>query len=313
MNYALDFARGEIVGIYDAEDQPDPGQIAAVVETFAEAPAHVACVQARLGYYNAGQNWLSRCFAIEYATWFEVVLPGVQRLGMPVPLGGTSVFFRRAALEESGAWDAHNVTEDADLGMRLARYGYRTEVIRSTTLEEANCRPGAWIRQRSRWLKGYVATWITHMRRPAALWRDLGTAGFLGFQIILLGGITSYLALPFLWASWLWSAVMGVPGWMAALPAPLLWTFWVSMFLGQAVMLGTGLRALALTGQLRLAPWLLILPLYWPLGALAAWRAVTELCVAPFKWHKTEHGLSKRWRRKAAPPDEAPPRIVAAE
>ena len=140
MNYALPFCRGEIVGVYDAEDRPDPGQIRAVVRHLQAAPPEVACVQGYLDFYNGGDNWLARCFTLEYAIWFRVVLLGVQRLGLPIPLGGTSVFFRRAVLEELGGWDAHNVTEDADLGMRLARFGYRCEMIASTTWEEANCR-----------------------------------------------------------------------------------------------------------------------------------------------------------------------------
>jgi len=314
MNYALDFVRGDIVGIYDAEDQPDPGQIRAVVECFADGPPRLACVQARIGYYNARQNWLSRCFAIEYATWFEVILPGIQRLGLPIPLGGTSVFFRRAALEEVGAWDAHNVTEDADLGMRLARFGFATRVIDSTTLEEANCRTGAWIRQRSRWLKGYAATWITHMRRPLRLWRDLGPAGFLGFQVILLGGLTAYLALPLLWIGWAASALWGLPPWLALLPGDLLTGFWTSLLAGQAVMLLTCLRALSLTRQWRLAPVVLSLPLYWPLGAMAAYRAVMELVVAPFRWHKTRHGLAERYRpgQPAALPSQTGGGAIAA-
>ncbi|MEM9198523.1 MAG: glycosyltransferase [Pseudomonadota bacterium] len=300
MNYALDFTLGEIVGIYDAEDQPDPGQIRAVVDEFAEAPPQIACVQARLGYYNTAQNWLARCFAIEYASWFDVLLPGIQRLGMPVPLGGTSVFFRRRALEEAGAWDAHNVTEDADLGMRLARLGYKTRVIASTTLEEANCRPSAWIKQRSRWLKGFVATWITHMRDARGLWAELGPMGFFGFQVILLGGATAYLSLPFLWLLWASIAIWGSPSWIAAMPAGLLDVFWLSLVAGQIVMLGVALRALAVTGQRRLLPAILYLPLYWPLGAVAAWRAVIELARAPLKWHKTQHGISGRYMARAA-------------
>ena len=140
MNYALPFCRGDIVGIYDAEDRPDPGQIRAVVQHLQAAPPEVACVQGYLDFYNSADNWLARCFTLEYAIWFRVVLLGVQRLGLPIPLGGTSVFFRRGVLEQIGAWDAHNVTEDADLGMRLARFGYRCEMIASTTWEEANCR-----------------------------------------------------------------------------------------------------------------------------------------------------------------------------
>lgn len=302
MNYALDFAQGEIVGIYDAEDHPDPNQIRAVVEAFAQASLNTACVQARLGYYNATQNWLARCFSIEYACWFNVLLPGIQRLGMPVPLGGTSVFFRRKALEAVGAWDAHNVTEDADLGMRLARMGYRTQVIASTTLEEANCRPGAWIRQRSRWLKGFIATWITHMRDARALFAELGPVGFFGFQVILLGGATAYLSLPFLWILWAHIALLGVPAWVQSLPAGLLDAFWASLVGGQVVMLCVALRALVLTDQRRMIPSILWLPLYWPLGAIAAWRAVIELATAPLKWHKTQHGISGRFAKAVARP-----------
>jgi cellulose synthase/poly-beta-1,6-N-acetylglucosamine synthase-like glycosyltransferase len=140
---------------------------------------------------------------MEYASWFRVVLPGLARLGLPVPLGGTTLFFRRAALEAVGGWDAHNVTEDADLGMRLHRHGYRTELIATVTREEANCHTLPWIRQRSRWIKGYMMTWRVHMRDPAQLWRDLGPAGFIGFQVIFLGSILHALLAPVLISFWL--------------------------------------------------------------------------------------------------------------
>ncbi len=239
MNYALPFCRGEIVGVYDAEDLPDPGQIRAVVQHLMEAPREVACVQGYLDFYNTNRNWLSRCFTIEYAVWFRVVLHGVQRLGLPIPLGGTTLFFRREALERIGAWDAHNVTEDADLGMRLARFGYRCEMIATTTWEEANAESvGRWVRQRSRWLKGYAITWATHMRRPVSLWRDLGWRGFLGFQVLFLGGMTSYLAMPLFWALWLGALGLDLPL-FEALPSAVMTAFVASMLAGQAVMLAT--------------------------------------------------------------------------
>jgi cellulose synthase/poly-beta-1,6-N-acetylglucosamine synthase-like glycosyltransferase len=291
MNYALPFCRGEIVGVYDAEDRPDPGQIRAVVRHLQAAPPEVACVQGYLDFYNGGQNWLARCFTLEYAIWFRVVLLGVQRLGLPIPLGGTSVFFRRSALEALGGWDAHNVTEDADLGMRLARFGYRCEMIASTTWEEANCRVRPWIRQRSRWLKGYAITWATHMRRPRELWRDLGPAGFLGFQTLFLGAITSYLALPLFWGAWLAGAISEAPVWQSA-PRILVWGFALSMLAGQAVMLATAVIAARDTGRPGLLPWVAALPFYWLLGALAAWRALGEVFTRPSFWHKTEHGIS---------------------
>ncbi len=133
-----------------------------------------------LDYYNPRTNWLSRCFTLEYATWFRLILPGVARLGLAVPLGGTTLFFRRSVLEELGGWDAHNVTEDADLGLRLVRHGYRTEILDTTTHEEANCRPVAWVKQRSRWIKGYMMTWAVHMRNPRLLWRQMGRGGLPG-------------------------------------------------------------------------------------------------------------------------------------
>jgi cellulose synthase/poly-beta-1,6-N-acetylglucosamine synthase-like glycosyltransferase len=291
MNYALPLCRGEIVGVYDAEDRPDPGQIRAVVARFAEAPPEVACLQGYLDIYNTDHGWLARCFTLEYAIWFRVILLGVQRLGIPIPLGGTTVFFRRAQLGRIGGWDAHNVTEDADLGMRLARFGFRCEMLPSTTMEEATLTPAAWVRQRSRWLKGYAVTWASHMRDPVQLWRDLGPRGFLGFQVLFLGALTSYLSIPLFWALLALSLGFHAPVW-EAFPAPLRFAFFGSMITGQAVMLVIAFIAARDAGRRRLLPWIVTLPLYWPLGALAAYRAVAELFYAPFLWHKTEHGMA---------------------
>ncbi len=290
MNYALPFCEGEIVGVYDAEDRPDPDQLRIVVAHLHNAPPNVACVQGYLDFYNDRQNWLSRCFTLEYAIWFRVILHGVQRLGIPIPLGGTTVFFRRSVLEEIGAWDAHNVTEDADLGMRLARFGYRCEMINSTTWEEANCRIRPWIRQRSRWLKGYVVTWATHMQRPVALWRDLGARGFIGFQVLFLGSITAYLAIPLFWVILASGVGLGLSFWNT-FPDLLMTCFIASMIAGQAIMLAIAATA-ALDGNRKRL--LLIVPtllFYWPLGAMAAYRAIGEVFSRPSYWHKTEHGL----------------------
>ncbi|NNE87479.1 MAG: glycosyltransferase, partial [Silicimonas sp.] len=190
MNYALDFTSGDIVGIYDAEDKPAKDQLLKVAAGFARAGANVACLQGVLDFYNAKQSWLTRCFTIDYATWFRLVLPGLVRMGIVIPLGGTTVFFRRRALEGLGRWDAHNVTEDADLGVRLARHGYRTEFIDSVTEEEATSSVTAWVRQRSRWIKGYAVTWAVHMRDPLRLLGELGAWRFFGVQILFLGTLT---------------------------------------------------------------------------------------------------------------------------
>jgi len=291
MNFALPFCKGEIIGVYDAEDKPDSAQLTLVARYLMAAPPEVACVQGFLDFYNPRQNWISRCFTIEYSSWFRVLLRGVQYLNMPIPLGGTTVFFRTEVLKKLGAWDAHNVTEDADLGMRLARQGYRCEMIPSTTREEANCHARAWVKQRSRWLKGYMITWAVHMRAPAQLWRDLGPVGFLGFQILFLGGTAAYLAAPLMWVLWL--SFLGVPLGIFDMLSHEIWAvFLTSLLLGKVVTLGVAARALTTKDKRSLLPWVLTLPIYWVLGAAAAVKASYELFTNPFYWDKTRHGLS---------------------
>jgi cellulose synthase/poly-beta-1,6-N-acetylglucosamine synthase-like glycosyltransferase len=297
MNYALDFAHGEVVGILDAEDRPAPDQLTRVAAALRAAPPEVACVQCQLSYYNASENWITRCFQIEYSIWFEVLLTGFQRLGLPIPLGGTSVYFRRRALEALGGWDAHNVTEDADLGMRLARRGMRCAVLDSVTGEEANCRAGPWIRQRSRWLKGYLLTWLSHMRAPLRLWRELGLRGFLGLNVLFLGAAATYLAMPLFWVSVIGGLATGQSVWGPAIPDWALWPLGVSLALGQAVMLGCAALATVRRGTPGLLVWVPVLPLYWTLGAAAAWKAVIEIAWAPYYWDKTRHGISQVFRK----------------
>ncbi len=289
MNYALPFCTGDILGVYDAEDRPDVDQIQKIADHFLAAPKNVACVQGYLDFYNSRSNWISRCFTIEYATWFRVILKGIQAIGLPIPLGGTTVFFRRNILEKIGGWDAHNVTEDADLGMRLARFGYRCEMVNTTTWEEANNLPIAWVRQRSRWLKGFAMTWATHMRNPSKLYRDLGFTGFISFQVILLGGLSAFLAVPVFWALWVASfSTTFTP--FDVIPNTLWWIFSFILVSGQVVMLTAILRATMHKHLRHLIPYILMLPLYWPLGMLAAYKAVAELFFAPFYWDKTFHG-----------------------
>ena len=289
LNFGLTQCRGSIIGVYDAEDAPEPDQIRKVVDHFHQRGPQVACLQGVLDFYNPRMNWLARCFTIEYAGWFRVVLPGLQRLGLPLPLGGTTLFFRREALERLGGWDAHNVTEDADLGMRLVRHGYRTEVIATTTYEEANCRALPWVKQRSRWIKGYMMTWATHMRSPAALWRELGPRGFLGFQALFLGSLSQALLLPLLWSFWLLTLGLGHP--LHGLFNQGLSTAMTALFVAcEALNITVGVIGLRRSGQ-KLSPlWVPTLTLYFPLQALAAYKALWEMLRRPFYWDKTSHG-----------------------
>jgi len=291
MNYALDFCQGDIIGIFDAEDAPDPDQITKVARRFQQVPREVACLQGILDYYNPTQNWLARCFTIEYATWFRTILPGMARLGLAIPLGGTSLYFRRDVLEELGGWDAHNVTEDADLGFRLARHGYRTEMIETVTEEEANCRPWPWIKQRSRWLKGYMTTYLVHMRAPRRLYAQLGAWKFWGFQAHFVSAVSQVLLAPLLWSFWL--VLFGLPHPLdPVLPRAVL-TAIGSLFLTVEV-LNACIHAVSVARpkHRHLIAWVPTMHFYSPLGAVAAYKALYELVCKPFFWDKTAHGLS---------------------
>lgn len=290
LNHALDHARGAIVGIYDAEDAPEPDQLKKVVERFQRSGPDVACLQGMLDYYNPRTNWLSRCFTIEYAGWFRLILPGLARLGLVVPLGGTTLFFRRDLLDRLGAWDAHNVTEDADLGIRLARHGFRTELIDTVTHEEANCRPLPWVKQRSRWIKGYIMTWAVHMRQPTLLWRQLGPKGFIGFQVLFLGTIAQFLLAPLLWSFMLLPFGFDHPLY-AAMPQPAVWALALIFFLSEASNIVIGALGLTRTSHGLSLLWVLSLKVYYPLASLAAYKGLAELATRPFYWDKTTHGL----------------------
>jgi cellulose synthase/poly-beta-1,6-N-acetylglucosamine synthase-like glycosyltransferase len=289
LNFGLDFTRGSIIGIYDAEDAPAPDQLLKVAATFANAPPRLGCLQGILDFYNPATNWIARCFTFEYSAWFRLFLPGLVRLGLPIPLGGTTLFLRRDAVMEVGAWDAHNVTEDADLGLRLARRGWHTGMLPSVTMEEANCRPVPWIKQRSRWTKGYLMTWLVHMRAPRTLLRDLGPRRFAAVQVLILGSLMQGIATPVLWSLWL--VALGLPHPVLNLVDRETLLRLTPLLLGLNL-LDFGLAALAMrrAGHRVPWPWLPLLKPYALLTSFAAAKALVEAVTRPFHWDKTKHG-----------------------
>jgi glycosyltransferase XagB len=295
LNVALPFARGTFTVIYDAEDRPEPDQLRSALQAFRAGGEDLACVQARLCIDNTADSWLARLFTAEYAGQFDVFLPGLASLRLPLPLGGSSNHFYTAILREAGGWDPYNVTEDADLGMRLARFGYRSGVIDSTTYEEAPARFGPWLRQRTRWFKGWMQTWLVHMRQPGRLLRDLGLPGFLTFQLIVGGNALAALVHPLFTAGLFYSVLGGAPMWRAgnvalAVLAGLYASTVVIGYLSSAFLGWLGLLRRGLLDS----AWVLVLtPLHWLLLSLAAWRALYQLVFAPYVWEKTEHGLAK--------------------
>jgi cellulose synthase/poly-beta-1,6-N-acetylglucosamine synthase-like glycosyltransferase len=304
LNYGLRFARGELLTIFDAEDVPEPDQLRRAAETFASAPPEVACLQAELVFYNHDENWLARQFTVEYATLFGLLLPALSGNRLPVALGGTSNHFRIATLRDCGAWDAYNVTEDADLGMRLARDGFSVWPLPSRTYEEANVALGNWLRQRARWLKGFLATWLVHMRNPLRLASEVGFAGFWALQALTIGVFASALLHPLCTAG-LAIMIYHQPEVVGAGNLAVVSIAGLSLavlVLGYVVSLIAGFRGLRRLGIRGWYGTLLTMPFYWLLMAPAAWIALWQFVTAPSYWGKTTHGLSRTQRR----PDTMP-------
>jgi cellulose synthase/poly-beta-1,6-N-acetylglucosamine synthase-like glycosyltransferase len=296
-NVGLAEARGKYVAVFDAEDRPEPLQLRRVVAAYRSVGSDVACLQAKLAYYNANQNLITRWFATEYAMWFGQLLPGLVARNAPVPLGGTSNHFRRDVLIRLGGWDSYNVTEDADLGIRLHRAGYRTQVLDSETLEEANSDFINWEKQRSRWYKGYLQTWLVHMRQPRRLLRELGPSGFIGFNLFVGGTPLLALLNPLFWAlTFLWF-LTGSPIIAALFPA---WLYYAALFclvVGNASIFYSTIVGARLTGDPRLVLAAAAVPVYWVMMSMAAVKAVAQLLSSPSFWEKTTHGLDRQVAR----------------
>jgi cellulose synthase/poly-beta-1,6-N-acetylglucosamine synthase-like glycosyltransferase len=294
--YALPLAAGEFVVVYDAEDEPEPAQLYEAYVRFTTAGPDLGCLQARLNIYNSNKSWTTRQFTLEYTALFDAILPAIQHHSLPVPLGGTSNHFRREVLEKAGGWDPYNVTEDADLGVRLARMGWRVEMLNSTTWEEAPPTIAIWRGQRTRWLKGWMQTLMVHLREPARLLSDLGARGFIGFNVLMGGVVLSALVHPLVYAYAFWKLGTGElslwppHGWQAVI-----WWFGVANLVfaytvGVALAFLTGWRR----HGWRLAVHAVLMPIYWMMISAAAYGAIVDLIRSPFHWRKTEHAAHNR-------------------
>ncbi|MFC9894403.1 glycosyltransferase [Nocardia sp. NPDC127579] len=285
VNMGLRLARGELLVIFDAEDRPELDQLRRIAARFAAADDRLAVVQAQLFYDNGDRNWLTRQFAMEYALRFGLLMPGMLRLGLPIPLGGTSNHFRTAILRTLGGWDAWNVTEDADIGMRCAALGYRVEMSDTITWEPAVHTASGFVRQRTRWLKGFLMTTVVHTRHPGRTWRRFGGAGLVSLLGMIASAPVTAIAQPILLALDL-LAVTGL-AWSPTGAA------WVLPAIGAQVASIVGWIVITYTGAARVgqASWQAVfVPLYGSvLWWIAGWRAAHQLVVSPYSWDKTAH------------------------
>ena len=290
-NYGLIQAEGKYVVIYDAEDRPDHDQLKKIVFAFERAEARIVCIQCKLNYFNRTQNVLTRWFTAEYSHWFDLLMPGLDAADAPIPLGGTSNHFITEKLIELGAWDPYNVTEDADLGIRLHKVGYKTAIVDSTTFEEANSDLYNWIRQRSRWVKGYIQTWLVHMRHPIALYRQIGWRSWWSFQFIIGGTFVSFLLNPLYWGLttlWVMTQAHII---QQIFPSFVYFAGAVGLFLGNFVFTYINVAGCVRRGHHDLVKYALLSPIYWALMSLGAWKGFLQFFYRPHYWEKTVHGL----------------------
>lgn len=292
MNVALPYIEGQYFVIYDAEDRPDTMQLRKVVAAFYELPADVAAIQARLTFFNHDRNLLTRMFTIEYDIWFHHFLPGLVRLGLPVPLAGTSTHMRTSDIQAIGGWDAHNVTEDCDLGMRLARGSMHTVIIDSDTLEEATISPYAWIKQRTRWIKGYMQTQAVHTSRFFHDMSAFGVYKFVGMCVVVGGQVLSALLHPIaigLFFYQICADYFALDALFHPKTKPLI------IFLLICGIFLPVLQALLVYIRLKkrksLTKFSILHPFYWFLAAIASYRALWQLVTSPSYWEKTTHGI----------------------
>jgi len=278
-----------------------------VVATFRNAAPDVACLQCRLNYFNRDENWLARMFTLDYTLWFDQILPGLERLNVPIPLGGTSNHFKTSVLRELHGWDPFNVTEDADLGIRLTQKGYRVGIVDSTTFEEASCHVGNWIRQRSRWIKGYMQTFLVHIRRPWHLVRTTGVLGLLGFIFFIGGTALSGLLNPLFWGLYLAWFVTSAADIDVLFPQALLFISLFNLLAGNGAFIYLSMLAPIRRGWLHLIPYSLTAFGYWVLISIAAYKGLWQLLRNPFYWEKTRHGVSRYAIERIAEVREARP------
>jgi cellulose synthase/poly-beta-1,6-N-acetylglucosamine synthase-like glycosyltransferase len=302
-NVGLVQARGEFVTIYDAEDIPDPLQLRRAVVALRRLGHDYVCLQAELGYFNTDQNRITRWFALEYATWFRSLLPGLVALRMPVPLGGTSNHFRTRELRDLGAWDPYNVTEDADLGIRLARAGFKVGVLASVTLEEANSDFINWVKQRSRWYKGYLMTWLVHLRSPRNTYRQLGWRGLLCLNLFVGGTPLAALLNAVLWATTVLWFLAHPPIMQEVFIPPFYYVGLFCLIFGNATVIYLNVLSVRTMDRPDLLGTALLSPGYWAMMSLAGAKAAWQLVFKPSYWEKTTHGL----HLPTAPQPSGPP------
>ncbi len=293
-NYGLQFVQSQYLVIYDAEDRPDALQLRKSVDYFnayAEkqkknkfSASRLVCLQAYLNFFNEDESIITKLFSLEYFYWFNYIISSLSYCKALIPLGGTSNHFKVDFLKQIGGWDSYNVTEDADLGVRIVQNGGIVQVLQSYTMEEAPITVKAWLNQRSRWIKGYIQTFLVHMRQPFKIKQNLGSIFNIQLFLNIIGG----------------TAILPVLNCLQLI----IWVFWGNYDVYYISYLAFGLWYTGVLWVLyciqiklkkfRIIPLLLVI-FYYILYIIAGIMALYSLIKKPHSWNKTDHGSSKSY------------------
>lgn len=279
-NYGLKFAKGKYIVVFDAEDHPNPKQLKQVVAQYANSSPEVICIQAKLNYYNRHENQLTKLFSIEYSLLYDYILVGLEKLGMPIPLGGTSNHFITKKLKEIGGWDAFNVTEDADLGIRLYNHGYRCSLINSTTLEESPIHISSWLKQRSRWIKGHILTSMLHSKQ---LYNKFNPKQILGLYFHLYLPNITYILLPIYLSIRLFTTEKPI----------FTYLLYINICLGIIIPTVCCILVIKRKQWKNMKLSILLFPFYYFLFPIASIKSCWEVLTKPFHWDKTNHRITE--------------------
>lgn len=285
LNYALEYSRGEYVVVYDAEDKPEPDQLLKALAMFKSLAPDFICLQAKLNFYNKNENVLTKMFNLEYSLWFEYILKGLSLLKLPTPLGGTSNHFKADILRKLGGWDAHNVTEDAEIGLRIYSQNYKVAILDSYTLEEAPNSLGNWLNQRSRWIKGFLQTFFVFIAQKDK-YKKLTLLQMVTIYIFIGLSTYNFWCLPFI----IFSIIINKNSiidyvWLVNSIFSLLYLYGTVIYI-----LKNSLKFGKIKFQDLIA--LVLWAGYFILHTIASYKAVFEIIFCPFKWNKTKHGVS---------------------
>lgn len=293
-NYALKFIKGEYITIYDAEDRPEKYQLKKAIQKFKELGNDYVCLQASLHFYNKYKNFLTYCFSIEYSMWFDFTIRSIDKFGSFFPLGGTSNHFKAKKLLELGKWDGFNVTEDAELGVRIARAGYKVSYLNSITEEECPITIHAWIKQRTRWIKGFMQTFCEYMffKKPICIKstinfkpiRKLKFFDIITFNLFIMMSFFFFITMMVIFLNLDIATNIKDFKLLIIMSYINIFSFLIMTYMSFIIII--------VKNKIKFNVFYLILfPFYWILHYIAGVRACYYLIVKPFYWAKTKHGI----------------------